>query len=337
MAQKMQLRDACLAFADELSRVGVTICHGLARLGFALAALAAAASLAFAGAAGADPVRLDDGVYVLRGSGGEIDAANGGRVANIAFVVGPRGVVVVDGGVSHRHGDDIVAAVRSVTEQPIRLVILTHPGQEVVLGAASFQDRGIPVLAHRANAELIATRCDGCIARLRQTLGAEAMASTRVPVPERTIDGDETIDAIGRPLRIIAPAASSAPGAIAVLDERTSTLFTGSIVSIGRIPDLRDADVAGWRAALAAMRETRCARLIASYGPPASCDDIAAFASYFDALEARVGELLRRGVGLFEISARAQLPQFERWDQYATNHPANANRVYLRLERRQFD
>ena len=36
------------------------------------------------------------GVYALLGSGGEITPENGGRTANVAFIVGPRGVIVVE-------------------------------------------------------------------------------------------------------------------------------------------------------------------------------------------------------------------------------------------------
>ena len=177
------------------------------------------------------------GIYALLGSGGEITPENGGRTANAAFVVGPGGVIVVDTGISYHEGEEIIAAVRSISNLPIRLAILTHPSQEAIFGAAAFQSRGIPVLAHRRSAELMATRCENCLRNLRSVLGEEAMTATRVVTPDRLIDGDETLELIGRPLRLIAPQWSSAPGAIAVFDEWTSTLIAGDLVSINRIPE----------------------------------------------------------------------------------------------------
>lgn len=53
------------------------------------------------------------GVYALLGSGGEITPENGGRTANVAFIVGRRGIVVVDTGTSYREGEDIIAAVKA--------------------------------------------------------------------------------------------------------------------------------------------------------------------------------------------------------------------------------
>jgi glyoxylase-like metal-dependent hydrolase (beta-lactamase superfamily II) len=280
--------------------------------------------------------RVAPGVYALLGSGGEITPENGGRTANVAFVVGPGGVIVVDTGISYREGEEIIAAVKNVSDLPIRLAILTHPSQEAIFGAAAFQARGIPVLAHRRSAELIAARCETCLSHLRLALGEEAMAATQVVKPDRLIDGDVTLELIGRPLRLIAPPWSSAPGAVAVFDERTSTLIAGNLVTIDRIPDMRDADPKAWRDALAKLESMRCRHLIPGYGPVGTCADIAAFARYLSALERRVDALMNDGVGLAELRSRCDMPEFARWDQYETLHPQNANYTYLRLERSQF-
>jgi glyoxylase-like metal-dependent hydrolase (beta-lactamase superfamily II) len=282
------------------------------------------------------PVIVAAGVYALLGSGGEITPDNGGRTANVTFVVGSRGVVVVNTGASYREGEDIIEAVRSISDRPILLAILTHPGQEAIFGAAAFQARGIPVLAHRSSAELMAARCDMCLRNLRSTLGEDRMARTRLIEPDRLIAGAMTLELIGRPLRLIAPPWSSAPGAIAVFDETTSTLIAGSLVLINRIPDMRDADPEGWRDALAGIEATRCRHLVPGYGPVGTCADVAAFGQYFAALDSRVEALMKEGVSLAELRNRCDLPQFARWDQYETLHPQSANRTYLRLERSQF-
>jgi glyoxylase-like metal-dependent hydrolase (beta-lactamase superfamily II) len=243
----------------------------------------------------------------------------------------------VDTGISYRHGEEIIAAVMRITNLPIRLAIITHPSQESIFGAAAFQARAIPVLAHRRSAELIAARCETCLRNLRSVLGEEAMTATRVVQPERLIDGNETLELIGRPLRLIAPPWSSAPGALAVFDERTSTLIAGNLVAIHRIPDMRDANPKAWRDALAQLASLRCRHLVPGYGPVGKCTDIDAFTGYLAALESRVKALMKSGVSLAELRDRCDLPEFARWDQYALLHPQNANHTYLRLERSQFE
>jgi glyoxylase-like metal-dependent hydrolase (beta-lactamase superfamily II) len=58
--------------------------------------------------------RVTDGVYVLRGSGG-----------NITVAVGPDGALLVDAGFEQQ-GPKVVAAVRALTDRPIRYVVDTH-------------------------------------------------------------------------------------------------------------------------------------------------------------------------------------------------------------------
>ena len=302
------------------------------------AAIAVALSCAssFALAAEHKIARIAEGVYALQPPV-ETGSEDQLRRANVSFVVGPRGVAVIDTGISYREGLEIIAAVRRVTRRPILFALITHPGQEAIFGAAAFQAQHIPVLMHRDAAMLMANRCETCLRRLEETLGAGAMAATRVVEPDRLIDGDEVNDAIGRKLRVIAPAWSSAPGALAVLDERTSTLIAGSLVSIRSVPDTRDADARGWRDALALLAATRCRHLVPSFGAVGSCSDIDAFARYFIDLETRVTELLRAGAGLAELGARSDLPQYAHWDRYDALNRANAGRAYLRLERALFN
>jgi len=276
------------------------------------------------------------GVHVVPGDGDDITPANLGRVANAAFVVGPRGVVVIESGVSYRHGEAIIAAVAAVTRRPIRLVIVTHAAQEVLFGAAAFQARGIPVLMHRDAAALMAARCDTCLRTLNATLGVQPMVGSRVVTPDRTVTQTTTIDAIGRPLRLIAPASASSPGALAVYDATTRTLFAGDLATIDRIPDMRDADGKPWREALATLAATRCRHLIPALGKLGACAGLSGLDRYFAALDERVRELVAAGVGLADVARRAELPQFAGWNGYQALHAANANRAYLAVEREGF-
>ena len=304
-------------------------CRICACLGGALGAMGVA--LAAAPAA----VAVAPGVYALMGQPGEIAPANLGRIVNIAFVVGPRGVVVVESGVSFRQGEEIIAAVGRITRKPIRLVVITHASQEVVFGAAAFQARRIPVLMHRDSAALMAERCGTCLGTLRSELGERTMAGTRVVEPDRVVSKSQPLDVIGRRLMLIT-GGQDAPGSLALLDETTGTLIAGSLVSIDRIPDLREAGGKGWPEALTVLKATRCVHLIPALGRIGSCADIDALARYFAALDEHVRTLLATGVGLAELPERSDLPDFAAWDGYPTLHVQNANRAYLRIERDSF-
>jgi glyoxylase-like metal-dependent hydrolase (beta-lactamase superfamily II) len=284
----------------------------------------------------AAPAPVASGVYVIPGTGGDAAPENGGRVANAAAIVGPRGIVVVDSGVSFRDGEAIIAAIERLSRRPIRLLILTHVAPEVVFGAAAFQVRGIPVLMHHDAAALMAARCDACLARLVATLGERAMVGTRVVVPDRLVTGTTNLDVIGRRLRLIAPARGSTPGALAVLDPRTGTLVAGNLVPVTRVPDMRDTDGNDWRDALSVVAATHCAHLVPTFGPVADCHAVDAVDAYFATLDACARRAVAEGVGLAAVPTRCALPRFAGWDGYATLHAGNASRAFLREERASF-
>ena len=282
------------------------------------------------------PMLVAPGVYALMGQPGEIAPANLGRIANVAFIVGPRGVVVVESGVSFRHGEEIIAAVGRITHQPIRLVIITHAGQEVVFGAGAFQARGIPVWMHRSSAALMAARCATCLRTLQNELGERAMVGSRLVKPDHVVDASQSLDVIGRRLTLIVPGEQRAPGTLALWDETTRTLIAGNLVSVERVPNLRDADDRGWPSALVALKATQCVHLVPTFGRIGTCADIDALERYLAALVKHVRTLLVAGVSLAELPARGDLPEFAAWDGYAALHMHNASRVYLKMERDSF-
>ena len=79
----------------------------LIRLGGAGIALFATSLAGCAMPRATDPAQAEavaPGVWMVRGAPGEPDAANWGRIGNAGFIVGPTGVLVIDSGVSQRHG-----------------------------------------------------------------------------------------------------------------------------------------------------------------------------------------------------------------------------------------
>lgn len=296
------------------------------------------------GSAPGDPVQVAPGVYMLQGAVGEAEPVNSGRVGNAGFVVGPSGVVVIDSGTSYRQGQALLQAVGRVTTQPVRLLLLTHTRQEFLFGAAAFVERGIPVQMHRRAAQLMAARCEGCLKTLRRVLGDTEMQGTVVVKPNLLFEESPTLALIGRPLRLLYFGHSSGPGDVAVLDETTGSLFAGGLLDNQRIPDVQDATLPGWHAALQALAalsapstpgSPQLQRVIPGHGPLAGPELPTTVARYLRELEAQARALLRQGAPLSAVPDALELPAFKHWDQYDTIHRRNAAVVFLRLEQAQ--
>lgn len=319
---------------------------GVARPAPWLRALAVAAGLALAaavpGCAAVEGSSRDDavravavapGVYLLPGGQGEVDPANLGRLGNAGFIVGESGVLAIDAGTSYRHGRALLAAIARVTDKPVRQVILTHTRQEFLFGAAAYREQGARIAMHREAAQLMAARCAGCLKTLRRVLGEEEMLGTVVPKPDVVFDDSFEITGFGRPIRALYFGHSSGPGDVAVLDERTRTLFAGGLVDWRRIPDVQDSDLRGWSAALATLAALPIEVVVPGHGPATGPAAIATVSRYLVELQGRVLELLRKGAALSEVPDAAVLADFADWDQAETIHRRNASIVFVRKER----
>jgi glyoxylase-like metal-dependent hydrolase (beta-lactamase superfamily II) len=298
----------------------------------AVFALVASGAVAWTPAAPPTPVEVAPGVYAVLGSTDDPTPENRAQVGNSGFIVGESGVVLIDTGSSYEHGRALIAAAERIAGKPAVLAIVTQPLQEFVMGAAAFEERGIPMLAQTRTAQMIAARCENCLKNLRKLLGDEPMQGTRVLAPSLQIDATETRVVAGRSLLLWHPDWAATPGDLLVLDVRTGVAFSGSLVSVRRIPDLRDGDLAGWRQALDAMGRLPIRRLVPGYGPVTDLTALAPMRAYFDAVEQQATALLEAGRSLLEAAQNSELPAYADWDLYARGHPRNLQQVYLKLE-----
>ena len=298
---------------------------------FGLAAALAGCAAAPARAAAAHAVA--PGVYVLEGSGGIADEANLGRIGNLGFIVGPEGVLVVDTGTSYAHGQALLAAVAEVTDRPIRLAVVTHTQPEFLFGGTAFRERGIPLRMHARCAGLMASRCEACLKRLRQTVGEAPFAGTAMYKPDQVFEATQRVEGIGRVvvLRYFGP--SSGPGDIAVHDEASGTLFAGGLLEAGRVPDIQDSDLEGWKRALGEMRMLPIQRIVPAHGPVSPPSLVGDVERYLAQLEEHTRRFVADGGSLLDVADAVELPEFAHWDQYATVHRRNAAIAFLRFER----
>ena len=297
-----------------------------------LACLAFWSHLAF----GIQPIRVAPDVYAFVGTGGDVNPANRGFVANSGFIVGADGIIVIDSGTSYRHGLDMRAAIAKASRRPIRLVILTHAAQEFIFGAAAFQELGVPILAHRKSAEWMRARCETCLARLQRTLGRGFMHGSKVVTPNRLIDETTALNIAGREINLLSFGWGSSPGDLVVFDRRSNVVFAGGLVSIGRVPDLRDGELTGWLAALESVERLRATCLVPGFGAPVCPADVGPTRGYLTALDTAVRARYRSGASLLDVSRETRLPAFSRWAMYATTHPRNVQQRFLEVEREEF-
>ena len=269
--------------------------------------------------------QLAEGVYAVMGDPHT-------ATANAGFIVGPQGVMVIDSGGSWREGQALIRQVRGVTSLPIRLLLLTHARADVIFGATAFQEEAVPVHMHQDAAQLMRARCATCLQQLQAQWGVDAMVHTRVPVADVLWRGSQTMQDTGRVVRVLAAGHSSSPGALAVLDEASGVVFAGSWLEMQHLPDLRDARLHQWLAALAPWLKDDERLWVPAHGPVVQGRDGLQMRRYLQTLQACVQDHVNQGTSLIDMDKACAQPAFTAWAHYDSQHPRNVVRLYLQLE-----
>ncbi len=297
------------------------------------AALAVALAASSASALEINPVQVAPGVYAVIGELGGRTYANEGLNANVGFIVTDEGVVVVDSGATWQSARALHAAIRRITDQPVKWVINTGGQDHRWLGNGYFREQGAEIIAHvKAKADMAARGADQ-LAALAPVL-KEKLDGTRAVLPTRTFDDRLALTPGGREIRVIHFGAAHTPGDSVVWLPRERVLFTGDVVYVDRLLGVIPvSSVKSWLTAFDAMAKLEPKTIVPGHG--AVCDLAKARRDTYDYL-VLLRTHMKKAVADFVDLQRAidSLDQsaFARLANYDDLKGGNASRAYLEAE-----
>jgi quinoprotein relay system zinc metallohydrolase 2 len=272
------------------------------------------------------------GVYVHHGEHKDLNEGYGGDICNIGFIVGDKGVAVIDTGGSPKIGSQLREAVRKVTKLPILYVINTHVHPDHSLGNAAFK-RDKPVfVGHGKLAEAMAQRKEIYLRNQRVWVGADAAGTELIP-PTLPVAVTADIDLGGRALRLTAYPLAHSPTDMTVFDSASNTLWTGDLLFVDRTPSI-DGSLPGWLEVIARLRAVPAARVVPGHGA-ATADLPAALDKeqrYLSALLADVRAAIARGDSMEQTVATAAQSERGHWLLFDVVNRRNVALVFPMLE-----
>ena len=270
----------------------------------------------------------------------EISPANLGRVLPVSAVVDRGQALVVDPGPSHQQGLQIRDSLACQLGAQVRWVVNTHAHAESVLGNSAFADlqaRGLlDIAASAGTRKAIQRRCAQCLLSLTSLVGAEAMAQSRIVLPNRILSEGSTLQ-VGRiRLKVMLVQNAHTESDLLLWEPGRRVLWAGGLLYEGRIPELAQGSLNGWLDALPRLRALHPAVVVSaalSVAPDAASlpSILEATGHYLQLLRLSVLQAMDAGLDGSDVQALS-LPDYAGWVGYRQRHGFNVQRAWRELE-----
>ncbi len=273
------------------------------------------------------------GVFVRAGVHAIMSAENLGAIANTGFIVGSRGIAVIDTGGSACDGMQLRNAIKATSPLPILYVINTHMHPDHVFGNAAFEADNPTYVGHENLARALAARGSHYLTSNREIMGDAALEGTKIIPPGLTVEGRMEIDLGGRVLEIVAHPTGHTDNDLTVYDQRTRTLWTGDLVFLEHLPVI-DGTLMGWIAVLKSLKTIPALRAIPGHGPASIPwpGGVADQERYLSVLVEDLRRMIAAGASMNDAISRAAGSERENWQLFDEFNPRNASVGFAELE-----
>ena len=222
--------------------------------------------------------QLSDGVYALM--------SNTPFADNAGFIVGESAVLVIDSHFNGEMGQQIIDAVRAVTNLPIRYLLNTNAFGDHVFGNHVFPDDTL-IVAHQSTIDSLSiSTVEGIAQTMRGTVNGDlsVFSGVKLRLPDVGFDTVWSVDLGGRIVEMHWFGGGMSPHDSVVYLPKEKIAWTANMIfGAGTIPWARSGGVADYRATLSKLADTISPNTIVSgHGEITSGDAIGRYLSYLD-------------------------------------------------------
>lgn len=254
---------------------------------------------------------------------------------NAGFIVTDGGIVVIGGVASPAQGEALVRTIRTVSQAPIRWLVLYAHHPDMQFGAVALRRAGARVIAHPDMSVLAAEGGpDQMVADWDAVVGLQEMLGFEFAnAPDRPVTSRDSLDD-GR-IMILHPGSAHSAGDLLVWLPRERILFSGDVLVGDAIPMVVDGSSSAMLAVLDSITKLDPRVIVPGHGPIARDPGalVGATREYITRTRDAMRDAVEKGVPM--TRALSSLPPADslRPVSPASRQRRNANRVYVEMER----
>ena len=279
------------------------------------------------------PVEVIPNVFSAIGATAPPTYENSGHNNNLSFVITTDGVVVINSGASVRLASALHEEIKTITDQPVKLVINENGQGHAILGNLYWSQLGVDILAHEDAIHEIEENSYTILERMK-SYNRDKAIGTEVIIPNKSFSEKIIFNLGGLEFHVLHLGPAHGPGDTQVWLPQLSLMIAGDMAFHERMLPIFENTctkcwLETWDEKFAPLNATY---VIPGHGHPTNMAQVTRFTrNYLLDLRAKVSELLDNGGDLTEAFYVDQ----ERWrslDTFEELAKRNAGRVFEEME-----
>lgn len=264
------------------------------------------------------PDEIVDGVYVIHGPTELPSPSNQGFMNNPAFIVGDKGVVVVDPGGSVQIGEMLMVRIEQVTDKPVLAVFNSHIHGDHWLGNQAIRARypDVPIYGHTRVGPRVLDGAGTEWVELMLRMTEKATAGTEAVGANRPVADGDVVEIDGLSYEILASDKAHTDTDIMVQVRERGVIFLGDNAGHGRILRLEGGSFPGNVDALERAMASGASLFVPGHGKSGGSEVAQQYRDYLSAVYATAQHAVDEGMSDFEMRPLL-LPKLEAWKDWA--------------------
>jgi glyoxylase-like metal-dependent hydrolase (beta-lactamase superfamily II) len=290
--------------------------------------------------------RIASDTYLLLGNISTLDKDNRGWNGNAGFIVTSEGVVVIDTLGTPKLGRRFIATIRSITDKPIRYLIVTHNHPDHSYGAEAFASiDGVTVIAHKGSIQYnLSETLDSSVQYRREVL-PDDMKGFKPVAADKYIDAETfsryRIELGDAAFDIYNTGKHHSHGDLVVHQLKQDVVWVSDLAFNQRTTFLGDGHskqiILGLDWLLKDFSTSKL--MVPGHGSAqtAPFPMVSKTRDYVQRLRDAMAKAVDDGVGMYDAVRGVEFSDWKGAHLYEENHPANANFIYLEMEQALFE